>query len=146
MRQLYHFVRGRKKEQLTDYNPRHDMKFVYKVCHRQSVITFSLSREQIRTKIQVMRSLLMLSFLLVLFAAPLSTMGRKIHWAPRKDVTYHFKYFFAHCEGAGEGSNPCVKINLVREGVQTKKTFLNGHCPFREGGVNPCPAGLVLFY
>ena len=34
---------------------------------------------------------------------------------------------------------------VVREGVQTKKTFLNGHRPFKGGGVDPCPVGLVLF-
>ena len=26
-----------------------------------------------------------------------------------------------------------------------EKTFLNGHCPFRGEGVDPCPVGLVLF-
>ena len=36
-------------------------------------------------------------------------------------------------------------MSSVREGVQTKKTFLNGHCPFRGEGVDPCPVGLVLF-
>ena len=35
----------------------------------------------------------------------------------------------------------------LREGVQMKKkTFLNGHCPFRGGGGLPLPGWFGLFF
>ena len=34
----------------------------------------------------------------------------------------------------------------VREGVQIKKTFLNGHCPFRGGGPQPLPGCFGPFF
>ena len=81
---INHFVRGSKRA----LNPKHDRKVgfqnVYKVCCcccGRSLIIFSQSREQIRP-IQVMRSLLLLSFLLVVLFAALSptmaTQGVKI--------------------------------------------------------------------
>ena len=69
---INHFMLGRKKEQLTALNLNHDRKVrlqnVYQVLCLRSSITFSLNWKQIRRN-QVMRSLLSLSFLLVLFAA-----------------------------------------------------------------------------
>ena len=37
-------------------------------------------------------------------------------------------------------------ISVVREGVQMKKTFLNGHCPFRGGGGKPLPGWFGPFF
>ena len=34
----------------------------------------------------------------------------------------------------------------IREGVQMKKTFLNGHCPFRGGGPQPLPGCFGPFF
>ena len=67
------------KERMTALNLKHDRKVglqnVYKVCCEQSIITFSLiSKEEKIRLIQVMRSLLIIGFL-VLFVALSSTMA-----------------------------------------------------------------------
>ena len=56
---------------------------------------------------------------------------------------------FAGYGSFGPGLQQCSvvlhKSVHIREDIRRKKkTFLNGHCPFR-GGVDPCPVGLVLF-
>ena len=123
---INHFMRGSKKKGLMVFNLNHDRKVclqnVYLVCCLGSSITFSLNREQI----QAMRSLLILSFFLVLFAALSSTTAHNVTPPP--------------C--ASECCRPCRQGNVIKCSKDYREpgrgcgigNYCDDHCSYSLSG------------